>query len=352
MHALIFLTATFAFTLSAIAGGGASLLVVPLLSQVVPIRSVPAALSIGTAMSSVSRIIAFRKHIRWDIALYFVPAAIPMALVGAALLRFINPAYVQLVMALFLVSNLPQMFKKQAEPELRPVSRTALLAIGATAGLLSGLTGAVGVLFNRFYLNYGLSKEEIVATRATNEVLVHVAKLVAYGYIGLLNRDVAQVGALVGAAAVLSAWLLPKLLRRVSRKVFANIGYAAMFASGLFLLSTSASAVQQAEKLGAAFDLFVSGAEAKLLWRESSISVEFSLDGELELELALPMEALNDAQRALVERMDPGSDTRLSEVVYGPGETEYEVYFFRDGSEVKQIVFDEAGQLLKVDEHK
>jgi hypothetical protein len=75
--ALLFLAGLLAFAISAIAGGGASLLLVPLLGQVLAVASIPAALSIGTGASSVARIATFRKDIRWKIAAWFVPAAVP-----------------------------------------------------------------------------------------------------------------------------------------------------------------------------------------------------------------------------------------------------------------------------------
>ena len=51
------------------------MIVIPILSHVLPVSTVPAALSIGTATNSVSRLAPFCRRIRWDIVRHFVPAS-------------------------------------------------------------------------------------------------------------------------------------------------------------------------------------------------------------------------------------------------------------------------------------
>src|SRR6478752_623271 len=109
---ILFLLSFIAFAISAVCGGGAGLLLMPLLGNMLPVSFVPAALSIGTASSSVSRIALFFSSIRWNIVVWFVPAALPAVWLGAWLLSYVNPIYLQLGMGLFLVSNLPLVLKK------------------------------------------------------------------------------------------------------------------------------------------------------------------------------------------------------------------------------------------------
>lgn len=70
---LLFGCAVLAFSLSAVCGGGAGLLLLPVLGSVLPGAQVPAALSVGTISSSISRIVAFWPRIRWDVVAWFVP---------------------------------------------------------------------------------------------------------------------------------------------------------------------------------------------------------------------------------------------------------------------------------------
>jgi uncharacterized membrane protein YfcA len=71
-----------AFWISAICGGGASLILIPILNLLLPTSLVPFSLTIGTFTSSASRIAVFKQHINWKIFLWFVPFSIPAVLLG------------------------------------------------------------------------------------------------------------------------------------------------------------------------------------------------------------------------------------------------------------------------------
>jgi uncharacterized membrane protein YfcA len=348
--AALFLAALFAFGASAISGGGASLLLVPLLGQVLSVASVPAALSIGTGTSSVSRLVVFRSDIRWDVTAWFVPAALPMAVAGAVALRFINPAYVQLLMAAFLLANLPRLMRPVAGPERAAVSRRAIVAVGGIAGFLSGLTGAVGVLFNRFYLSQGMTKQEIVATRATNEVLIHATKLVVYVQLGLMSRDALSAGLVVGAAAATSSALLKPALRRVSHAAFVKIGYAAMLVSGVALAAGAVTRVAAQERMGLDLQPVLSGVEARVRWRDSSLSLEMEWDGGVEVELSVDPSALSPELRHVVATHNPGGLDVLVESVYSTEGHYFEAYYLRDGQVEEKLELDDRGRILPDDD--
>lgn len=239
---IIFIASYVAFSISAVCGGGAGLMLIPLLGQLLPISQVPAALSIGTFSSSTSRLIVFRKNICWHIVKYFVPTALPAVWLGAWLLQYVNPIYLEIAMGIFLFGNLTLLFKRPKELNEKVVPSNFVLGlIGFIAGFLSGLTGAVGLLFNRFYLRYGLTNEEVVATRAANEVILHLVKIVLYSLFGLIAMQVVSVGIAVAISAILSAWTMKWILPRLSLTSFKKIGYSAMVLSGVLLLSASGS---------------------------------------------------------------------------------------------------------------
>lgn len=58
---VLFATAVVAFALSAVSGGGAGLVLMPILGLILAPENVPAALSIGTSVSSISRIAFFSE---------------------------------------------------------------------------------------------------------------------------------------------------------------------------------------------------------------------------------------------------------------------------------------------------
>lgn len=78
-----------------------------------------------------------------------------------------------------------------------------------------------------------MSNQQIVATRAANEVVLHIVKLIMYIYFGLFTLMTLKVGLVVAAAAVLSSYVMKRVLPKISMKWFHRIGFSAMVISEL-----------------------------------------------------------------------------------------------------------------------
>jgi hypothetical protein len=330
--------------LSALCGGGAGLILMPLIGGILPISQVPAALSIGTFTSSASRIVVFYKNICWHIVLYFVPAALPAVLIGAWLLKFINPAFLTIIMGLFLIANLPLIFKKSSEKYIvEKPSNLFLLFIGFLAGFLSGLTGAVGLLFNRFYLRYGLTNQEIVATRAANEIILHLIKLVLYALFGLITVKVVSVGLAVATSALLSTWTVRWILPLLSEFLFKKIGYTAMVLSGFVMLFQSGADVMSMNKGYIPSKLASKGIESKVQWQNSNLSLEYTYnheDEELSYEQVIPITDMTTDRQDYVLSQKGNADKIVVEAVYEKDSKSYEAYFYENHRLVRKIEFD------------
>lgn len=115
----------------------------------------------------------------------FVPSALPAVAAGAWLLTLFEPAYVEFLLGCFLLLTLVALLRRPGEwqaHEALPLGMLPISGRGRRAPVR--LHGAVGVIFNRAYYRMGLSKDEIVATRAMNEVLLHVLKIGLYAIFG------------------------------------------------------------------------------------------------------------------------------------------------------------------------
>jgi len=330
--ALLFVAAFLAFVVSAVAGGGAGLVLVPLLRLILPVVSIPGALSIGTAASAISRIWLFRRHIRWDVVRRFVPTALPAAAIGAWLLTRFEPAYVEFLLGCFLLLNLPALFRRgpDATPE-PPMPLARLPWLGAAAGLLSGFTGAVGVVFNRSYYRMGLGKDEIVATRATNEVLLHLLKIALYAGFGLLPRSALVAGALVATAALLASVAARHVLSWLRESVFRRAGLIAMVVSGVAMFSLSGTRIMTIHRAWVAYVAPGDEREVQLYWgglRQAAIEREE--DGRLVVERVVPVSGLPPAVRAALPSIAATRDIVMVEEVRGQGRY-FEVYWRRGG---------------------
>jgi len=329
---LIFVVAFLAFSVSAVAGGGAGLVLMPVLGMVLPGATVPAALSIGTTTNTIARIFTFYKYIRLDVTLRFIPFALPAVWLGAWLLTYINPLYLELFMGLFLVGNLGLIFKKKGEAtSQKTLNKNYLFLIGASAGLVSGLTGAVGLLFNKFYLQLGLTKEEIIATRACNEILLHLIKLVLYTAFGLMTFNAISYGLLIAVAGVFATYMAKFIVNKIDEGTFRKVAYGAMVVSGCTMLSGAAYRISDSNNLGMSFTLASGELETQLQWRQGFINMEFEYDDGFEFEHNVAFQDLPKEIQSKTTQITKGASKVKYEEVFGIGKHYFEVYLTRGG---------------------
>jgi len=331
---LLFFGTIFAFWLSAICGGGASLILIPILNLLLPASVVPFSLTIGTFTSSVSRIAVFKKHINWKIFFWFVPFSIPAVLIGAYLIKYINPNYLQLIVAFFLIANVPQLFKKvkNDETDEKASPKYVLAIIGFLAGFISGITGAIGLLFNRFYLKFGLKKEEIVATRAANEVFLHLIKLVIYLSLGLYSNLALWLGLAIAVATIISSYTVKYILPYLSENLFRKIGYGAMVVAGITLLIGTSDKIIQQDKLG----VTIAKSESIISWRSTDFVIEFAFDDGLEIERPIHPKELPNHLKIKYDSLKNYYDViHLEKVFTFRNEPSYEFYCYKDNQLTK-----------------
>jgi uncharacterized protein len=326
---LLFFGTIVAFWMSAICGGGASLVLIPILNIILPSSVVPFSLTVGTFTSSASRVLIFKKHISWKVFLWFVPFSIPAVILGAFLIKYINPVYLQFVVALFLIANLPQIFitRQKQEAEEKPYPKFVLAFVGFLAGFVSGITGAIGLLFNRFYLKYGLSKEEIVATRAANEIFLHFIKLLIYVLLGLYSNSAIWIGVTIAVASIISSYTVKYILPYLSEFVFRKIGYGTMVISGLVLFSNTSQKIIEQDRMGISTN---NRSETTIKWRESDFVLEYALDDGLEIERPIKPNELSSSLLLKYNELLPQYDKILIEKVFKFREDKsYEFYCYK-----------------------
>lgn len=331
---LLFVGTIAAFWISAICGGGASLILIPILNLLLPASVVPFSLTIGTFTSSASRIAIFSKSIRWKIFLWFVPFSIPAVLLGAWLIKFVNPNYLQMIVGFLLILNLPELFKskKAVQKEQKEYPKYILVIIGFFAGFVSGITGAIGLLFNRFYLRFGLSKEEIIATRAANEIFLHFIKLIIYIAIGLYSQTALWLGLTIAVATVISSYTVKYILPYLSEFLFRKIGYGGMVVSGVILMAGTTQKIVAQDKISFANIRRNHETESIISWRNTDFVVEFAFDDGFEVERPISSKELpgqlSKKYDQLLKRYDHIALEKVFTVLKEPT---YEFYCYKRG---------------------
>jgi len=340
--AFLFLLSLVAFAISAVAGGGAGLMLMPVLAMLLPGAQVAAALSVGTVASSLSRIAAFWNAIRWDVVRWFLPAALPAAALGAWALTRFEPVYIKLVLGLFLTANLPMLFLRQRafvdEPQAPPIKPAFLLILGGAVGLVSGFTGAVGVLFNRFYFRLRLQKAEIVATRATNEVLLHALKIALYASFGLLTTRSLMAGGVVAVAAVLASWAVRGLLHHVPDRLFHHASTTAMVVAGVSMLGGAVPAALARNQAGLHVTSSANERELQAYWGRRAYAVAVTRQNGVILEKKLDPAHLKPRYQRYIPVLPAGTRITSIEKFEQIDREGLEIHYANGQSQWRQVI--------------
>ncbi len=224
------------FVLSTLSGGGASLLLMPLIVFVAGAKSVAPIMTLGIAMSSSSRVFLFFKDIDWNLFKWLFPSTIIGSVLGARMFASLSSDWLQIIIGLFLILTVFQFFQKSKDVSVRRIKTWHFVPIGFGISFLSGLIGGVGPLMNSAYMNYGMTKEELIGTRSANAVVLHISKIVSYAYFGYMTGDVLKFGIILGLSAIVGNYFGKKLLGMISELFFRKIVISTMVISGILML--------------------------------------------------------------------------------------------------------------------
>ena len=101
----LFIAGVITFSISTISGGGGALMLIPLLNLIVGTTKTAPIINLGAFISRPSRIILFWKNIVWKVFWYYVPSAILGAFLAAWFFSEIKINWLQIIVALFLIST-------------------------------------------------------------------------------------------------------------------------------------------------------------------------------------------------------------------------------------------------------
>ena len=100
--------------------------------------------------------------------------------------------------------------------------------LGGVAGGLSPIVGATGPFIAPFFLDMGLTRFELIGTKAACQAVVHVAKIALFGLVGFAFRDHWLVCVCMTAGVIIGTWGGTRLLQRVDDARFTQLYKAAL----------------------------------------------------------------------------------------------------------------------------
>jgi uncharacterized membrane protein YfcA len=231
----LFFAGLVAFTFSTLAGGGGALILVPIVDSLVGTRAVSPVVHLGNFIGRPTRILLFRKHIDWKVVRYYLPSAILGALLGAWIFSEVDLTYLQIIIAGFLISTLWQ-FRLGKKKRSFTMPIRGFVPLGFAVAIISTIVGATGPVLNPFYLNYGISKEKLIATKAVNSFFLAIIQLSSFTFFGALHGKMWGYGLAIGAGATIGNFIGKRWLKGISDQLFRQILIAFMAVSGLVML--------------------------------------------------------------------------------------------------------------------
>lgn len=232
--ALLVGAALLASTLAAVSGFGGAAILLPVLVAIFGPRDAIPILTIAQLVGNSSRVVLNRDAIDRRIVGWFALGGVPAALVGGFLFASAPlDALTRLIGAFLLVSVAWRHLRPEPSGLLGPRTFTV---IGAVFAFASALVGSVGPIMAPFFLRAGLVKGAYIGTEAAATVVMHVAKLVAYGTAALLTVATVGIGLLMAPAMIAGSWIGKRIVDRLPEQVFVAIIEVVLVVAGLVFL--------------------------------------------------------------------------------------------------------------------
>ncbi|MBE3012736.1 sulfite exporter TauE/SafE family protein [Microbispora sp. NEAU-D428] len=219
--------------LSAVAGFGGGVLLLPVFTALFGLRVAVPMLTVTQLSSNGSRVWLNRRDLRWPLIGWFALGAVPSAVAGGLLLAHAPLGPLKRLLGVFLIGVVVW---RRRTPHPRTPGDRAFTAVGAASGLGSALLGSVGPLTVPFFLAYGLTRAAYIGTEAAAALTMHLSKIAAYGAGDLLTSRVLLYGAALTPATLAGAWAGKRIVGRIGDRVFVILVEIGLVAAGVLFL--------------------------------------------------------------------------------------------------------------------
>lgn len=231
----LFILGIATFSFSTISGGGGALMMIPVVNALMGTAATAPLINLGTFLGRPIRLMLFWKYINWKIVGLYVPTALLGSFLAAYFFKKVNLDWVQLLVALFLISTLFQ-YKFGKKEQSFKVQLWYFIPLGFLVSGIGTLTGGMGPVLNPFLINLGITKERLIATKTMNSFLTGMAQISSYSFFGLLNKELWMYGIALGLGAGLGSFIGKKYLKKSSEKQFLKWAMYVMTLVGIVML--------------------------------------------------------------------------------------------------------------------
>jgi uncharacterized membrane protein YfcA len=217
--------------------GGLGALLTPLLALVLPV-----ALAVGVLLPMLMVGDAFAMYMYWkewdfDLVKRMLPAGIVGAITGTALLSWLPPDGLRIILGIFVLVLVAYKFLSDRIQAIRYEPRSwHAPAAGALAGVASGMFNNGGPAFSSYLLLQNLKARPFIATSAIYFALLNIIKVPGFLYTGVLNVPLLFSLWWVFPFIPVGIWVARMMLTRLSSSAFEWIIIVLLIFSSLWLL--------------------------------------------------------------------------------------------------------------------
>jgi uncharacterized protein len=229
----LFVLSWFAATVSGSAGFGGALLLLPVLSTILGVKTAVPVLTIMQLLGNLSRVWFGRTQICWKPVGYFLLGALPLAVAGSVLFTGLPADVITKGVGILLLVIVA----------LRRFGLTrfitndvGFLSGGAATGFLSGVAGSAGPVGAAFFLGLDLPAVAYVASEAVTASAMHITKIGVYQRYALIGVRELQYGVFLGCAMILGSWTGKRIIERLPKTAFRRSVEILLVLSALQLL--------------------------------------------------------------------------------------------------------------------
>ncbi len=232
---LLFVAGCVSWTISIFSGAGGSIVLLAAVTHVIRVRTIAPVITIASLMASPTRILVSWKLVEWPVVRWYLPGAISGAFVGGWVFATTDVAWLGVIVGLFLVST-PIQYHLGGRAKSFPMRLPWFIPVSISVGLISGVIGASSFISLPFYLNYGLTKERMIATGAVHSLFIQITKIATYSSLGVLHTEAVLEGISAGLGAIAAIWVTRRCLDNFKELWFRRLAILLMLISGLLLL--------------------------------------------------------------------------------------------------------------------
>jgi len=204
-----------------VGGFGSSVFFVPLGNFYFDFHSVLGLTAIFHVSSNLSKIFLFKKGLDKKLLLNIGVPAVVFVIVGGLLTKYIESAYLEIILGIFLV-GFSLLFLIKSEVIISPNKKNAVVG-GAFSGFSAGLLGTGGAIRGLTMAAFNLEKSVFIATSAFIDFMIDFSRTFVYYNNGYIHTHDLKYVPFLLVIGLLGSFIGKKILVFIPQSKFRNL---------------------------------------------------------------------------------------------------------------------------------